>query len=261
MPGLERPGRRAGGERLEHRGLDFEETLAVHEAPHRGHHRRAAPEHLAGARVPEEIQIALPVAGVAVGEAVPLLGQRQQGLRQEDQRVRPHGEFVGPGPEHGPGHAHPVPEVERLRDREVALGEHVAPDVDLERSRPFGKAQERGLAERPDRNDPAAHAHGPLRLRDRFEPRPVQIAERLRRLLQGVGGGEPARPGRNAELFDLGQLPAAVPLVPVHGRFAVRGVVAHVPSASGAAASPVFPRRLTTPSSTAWTKDVESSPA
>ena len=232
MPGLERPRRRPGGEWLEHRRLDFQKTLAVHEAAHRRNHRGPAAEHLAGPRIPEQVQVALPVAGVPVGKAVPLLGERQEGLRQEGEGVGANGQFPRAGPEHGAGDPHPIPEVQPLRDREVALGKHVAPNMDLERSGSFGKAQEGRLSERPDRDNPPGDPHRPIRVRNGFERGRIQIRVGLRSLFQGVGGGEAVRPGGHSEVFDLGQLPPPVPLVPVHGLLATFRDLAHEPCSS-----------------------------
>ena len=91
----ERPRHGPAGDRLHHRGLDLDVAALVEEAAHRGDHRAAHHEDAAHLGVREQVEVALAVAGLDVGEPVPLLRRRQQRLREQreladlDARARP----------------------------------------------------------------------------------------------------------------------------------------------------------------------------
>ena len=132
----ERPRQRAAGDRLHHRRLDLEVAARRHELADRGDDPAAGLEDAARVGVDDEVEVALPVADLDVGQAVPLLGQRQQALRQEVQPRRPDRELVGLGAEQPPFDADPVAEIEQLEDLEIELRQRVLPDVDLYLRRP-----------------------------------------------------------------------------------------------------------------------------
>ena len=113
-------------------------------------------EHAPRIGVDDEIEVALPVADLDVGQAVPLLRQRQQALREEVQPRRPDRELVGLGPEQAPLDADPVAEIEQLEDLEIELRQRVLPDVDLQLRVAVRQDQEVRLAEGADREDAAA---------------------------------------------------------------------------------------------------------
>ena len=84
MVGDERPRQRAAVERLQHRRLDLEEAALVEEARGpRATSRRAQDEQLARLLVGEQVELAVAVARLDVGEAVVLVGRRAQRLRQQ----------------------------------------------------------------------------------------------------------------------------------------------------------------------------------
>ena len=76
------------------------------------------PEDLAGALVGLEVDVALPVAGLDVGEPAVLVGRRQQRLGQQRELADADGELAAPGGHHGPGDADPVAAVQLV---EVAV--------------------------------------------------------------------------------------------------------------------------------------------
>ena len=115
----ERAGERTAGDRLHHRRLDFEEAARRHERANRGDHAAPSLEYPARFGVDHEIQIALAVPNLDVGQPVPLLGKGQQALREEVQPGRPDGQLVGLGAEQPPLDANPVAEIEQLEDLEV----------------------------------------------------------------------------------------------------------------------------------------------
>ena len=153
---LERPRQRAAGNRLHHRRLDFEIPARRHERADRGDHAASRLEDPARIRIDDEVEIALPIADLDVGQAVPLLRQRQQALGEEVQPRRPDRELVGFRPEQAAFDADPVAEVEQLEDLEVERRQRVLPDVDLDPGKAVGQDEEVRLPERPDREDAAA---------------------------------------------------------------------------------------------------------
>ena len=86
--------RRAAVDRLQDRRLDLDEPLGIEEAPHLGDHARARHEQLARLLVGHQVELALAVARLDVGQPVVLLGRRPQRLRQQrprvDRRARAH---------------------------------------------------------------------------------------------------------------------------------------------------------------------------
>ncbi len=79
----ERLGQGAAVERLQHRRLDLDEAARVEEAADGGDDPRALEEHLARVVVGDQVEVALAVARLDVGEAVVLLGQRAQRLAEQ----------------------------------------------------------------------------------------------------------------------------------------------------------------------------------
>ncbi len=80
---LERLGRGATGNGLQHRGFHFEETALVEEAADVRDHLRTHAEGLAHILVDDQVDVALAVALLGVGQAVELVRQRTQRLGQQ----------------------------------------------------------------------------------------------------------------------------------------------------------------------------------
>ena len=74
--GDERPRGRAAVERLQDRRLDLDEARVVEEAADRGDHLRAGDEDRARLLVGDQVELAVAMAGLDVGEAVVLVGRR-----------------------------------------------------------------------------------------------------------------------------------------------------------------------------------------
>ena len=97
---LEWPGDGAARDRLHHRRLDLQEAARVEEPPQRRDEPRAEQEDRADVGVHDEVHVTLPIAGLHVLEAVPLLGQRPQRLREEAPRLDVDRELAGARAEH-----------------------------------------------------------------------------------------------------------------------------------------------------------------
>ncbi len=83
MVGAEGPGGGASGDGLHHRGLHLDIPALIEKAPDRLQHLGALDEDLTHIGVHEEIDIALPVAELHVGQAVILLRQGQHRLGEK----------------------------------------------------------------------------------------------------------------------------------------------------------------------------------
>ena len=84
----ERLRRGAADERVHRRRLDLEEAVLVEDLASGADDVAARPEHVRHGRVGDEVDVALAVAQLHVGQAVPLLGQRAVRLGQQAQAPR-----------------------------------------------------------------------------------------------------------------------------------------------------------------------------
>ena len=75
-------GRGTARQRVHHRCFDFHEAERVHELPNELNDLRALSKHLANFGVHDQVDIALAVALLGVGEAGPFFGQRAQAFGQ-----------------------------------------------------------------------------------------------------------------------------------------------------------------------------------
>ena len=115
--GDERAGRRPAGDRVQDRRLDLEVAAVLEEAAGERDQPAAQPEGGPGLLGDPQVDVALAVAGVGVGEAVPLVGELAPGLGQQHPLLDADRQLAGPGGHHLPRDAHPVTQ----RERAVAL--------------------------------------------------------------------------------------------------------------------------------------------
>ncbi len=115
----------------------------------------ALAEDLADLGVDNQVEIALAIAGFDVGQAVPLLRQRQQRLGQQLQRFGPQGELAGLGPEGYADDADNVADVELTVESEGCFAELFLGDVYLAATAAVLQLQEGRLAEVAAGHDPA----------------------------------------------------------------------------------------------------------
>src|SRR3972149_5948107 len=112
----------APGNGLHHRRLDLEEAARVEEGPQRLDEPRLQDERLAHARVDHKVHVPMPVPGLDILEAVPLLRQRAQGLGQELEPLHGHRELPGSRPEQLAGDADEIADAE-IREERVAVAQ------------------------------------------------------------------------------------------------------------------------------------------
>ena len=108
----------------EHRASRPRRTPVGELAPDRGDRGEADGEDAARVLVDDEVDVALAEAGVDVGEAVPLVGQRAQRLGQELEAVDLDRQLALAGRHHGAVDADPVAEVEGVEGVVRVVAEH-----------------------------------------------------------------------------------------------------------------------------------------
>ena len=109
--------------------------------------------------VGDQVEVALAVARLDVGEAVPLLRQRPQRLGEHAELLRVDGQLVGLGAERRADDADEVAEVGLLEAREGVLADRVALHVDLQPAVAIVQMEKRGLAEVALGDDAPGEAH------------------------------------------------------------------------------------------------------
>ena len=144
--GDERARRRAAVERLQDRRLDLDEAGVVEEAAHRGDHLGPRDEHGAALLAREQVDLALPVARLDVGQPVVLVGRRAHRLGEQREAVELERELAAAGAEDGAVGADQVAEVEVEELRHRRLAQHVHARVQLHPPGAVDEVEERGLA-------------------------------------------------------------------------------------------------------------------
>src|SRR5664280_2872251 len=215
--GDEGSGGRSTVHRLQHRGLHLDESPALQRRPNRPHGGAAHLEHPACVRVDDQVEVALPDAGLRVGQPAELLRQRPQRLGGEHPAVGQHAELTSPRCDHLSFDADVVAEVdvglpvgERIRTQPVQAEHH------LQVAAAVAQGGEAELAPEPVQHHSTRHTdvlagHGvggqcgePLaqrRVRGRARkaarvridaggPQSVELVSADLHLLRGVGGPE-----------------------------------------------------------------------
>ena len=104
----ERLSRSAALNGLQNGGLDLHVAVGLHKAAEGGENLRALAEGLANVVVGDQVNIALTIAGLLVGEAVELLGQRANGLGKQGRALGGDGKLAALGAHDHAGHAQDV---------------------------------------------------------------------------------------------------------------------------------------------------------
>ena len=142
----ERSRRRAAGDRLHHRRLDLREIERVQEATDETNEHAAAPKHLARLLAHDEVDVALPQLHLGVGDAVPLLRQRPQRLREQLELRDVHRQLTGLALDDLAARADDVAQVPLLELAVQLLAEPVALDHQLDLARAVLQSHEADAA-------------------------------------------------------------------------------------------------------------------
>jgi hypothetical protein len=156
--GDERPGGGAAGNELHHGGLHLHEAAPVEEAADVAHHPGAGLEHPARVRVHDQIEIALPILGLLIGQPVVLLRQAAAGPWRAARSAGLHGQLALVGAHQRAAHADDVADVPELLERRVGVvTDVVAAHVTLNLAAAVLQGDEAGLAHDPAQHDAPGH--------------------------------------------------------------------------------------------------------
>ena len=143
----ERTRGRTAGDRVQHRCLHLDVTTVLEKPAQRGDDAKANVEHAPGFVVGDEVDVALPVARVDIGEAVPLVGQLARGAGQHLERLHPDRELTLLGLHHRAARTHPVAAADVITEpRELAVTEVGLAHEQLELTGPVAQRDEDQLS-------------------------------------------------------------------------------------------------------------------
>ena len=199
--GGERPGVGAARDRLQHRSLELDESALVEHAAHRAQHRRACQEVPAGLLVGDQVQVAPALLQVGVLQAVPLLGQRPQRLREHRPSIGEHAELALARRADAAGDPDDVAEVDLAEQREEVVGQVRAARDDLQVAGAIAQHEELQLAD-------VALAHHASGHGDDVAGDRVGFEVRVRGAHVGRRGGSPT-PSARSSVSANGGMPAA----------------------------------------------------
>ncbi|KAF5035845.1 hypothetical protein DSECCO2_581370 [anaerobic digester metagenome] len=132
MVGGERPGVRAAVDRLQGGGLELQVVPLKEELPEERYDPAPGPERLAALFVHDQVDVALPVAGLDVLEPVELLGEGADRFCEELEPVDPDGELPHLRPEGVADDADDVSRVDVLPEEiELLFSEVVLAKIEL----------------------------------------------------------------------------------------------------------------------------------
>ena len=117
---------------MHHRGFDFEIAARDEEFAHRLHDRRAGDKHAPRLGAGDQVDIALPVFLLLVGEAVEFFRQGPQRLRQQAQVGDLDRQLAGPGLEQRAARADDVAQVPVLESVVRVGAQRIGGDVELD---------------------------------------------------------------------------------------------------------------------------------
>ena len=151
--------RRAAGDGLHHGRLDFGEVEQLEETAHFTDDLAALEQDLAGVFADDHVDVALAVALLDVGEAVPLAGDGAQRLRKDAEIGELGGLFAGARGEQGPLAADKIADIEELPEGEL-VAEALHLGIDLELTGFILDVSEDVLAHLALGDEPSGDAHG-----------------------------------------------------------------------------------------------------
>jgi len=165
--GDERLGGRATRDGLEHRGLHFHEPAVLEPATHEAQQAAAQRERAPAVLVGPQVDVALAVAQVHVGDPPPLVAEPAPRLGEQDPLVDLDRQLAGAGLDRRAGGADPIADAQFGERGEV--GGHGGQGEQLDRPRAVAQLGEGQPALRADEHQAPGHAGDPARLRPRLE--------------------------------------------------------------------------------------------
>ena len=116
----ERLCRCASGNGMHHRSLHLQEPSFDQEGSDSGDDPASSSEDLVDLRIGDQINVALPIPGLDVGQPMPFFGQRAKGLTEKGQVMNLDREFVRLGTKQRSGDPDPVAKIQ-LFDNGIGL--------------------------------------------------------------------------------------------------------------------------------------------
>ena len=168
-----------------------------------------------GLDVHDQVGVALTESGVDVGEPVPLVGQRADGLREKLDVLGLHRQLTLAGRHDRAVHADPVTEVEPFDGGERLVADHGFRHEELDLAGAVANRREDEFARVAQQHDAAGHGDALVGFDTRF-----QLAPRRTDLGHGVRAVEAVRIRRAAcrsHLFELGEPPCLLGGEPTPG--------------------------------------------
>ena len=138
MMGHERFGLGAAGDRLHHGGLHLHEATVAQEFTDQADDFHPFAEDVPAFRGDDQVNIALAIAGLDIGQAVPFLGQGTQGFGDHDQLVGHDRELIGLGLEQLAFNADNIADIPFLEGGKLLFAHGVLFNIDLDLARVIG---------------------------------------------------------------------------------------------------------------------------
>ena len=157
MVGDERPRRGSPGDGLHHGSFHFHVAALVQESAQRLDQPAALDEDLAHFGIDDQVDIALAIAEFHVGQAVPLLRQRQQILGEQGQFIDVHGQLARAGAEQIAAGADVIADIEQLEQLKALFADGIFFYVKLQPLSVLLQVQEAGLPHQAQRHDASGH--------------------------------------------------------------------------------------------------------
>ncbi len=144
---------------MHHRRFNLYISARIEKAPQLLNNLRAGNKHLSRFVVGNQVQIALPVAQLNVGQPMPLFWKGQQRLGKKCQLVNPDGKFVGFRAEEMSANADQIAKIQKVKKPKAALADNVFLYIDLYALAGTLQMRKSRLAHQPERNKPPRHAY------------------------------------------------------------------------------------------------------
>ena len=171
MVGFKRPGIGPAGHALQHGRFDLQEIPGIEPAAHGAHHQGAAAEGFAGVGRHDQIEVALAVALLHIGQAMPLIGQGLEALGEHGPALHLHRQLAAVGAAQGAFHTDQIAGIHQAG--EVGKGFGILRNLrfqgglfnkELDGAGLIGQGEEGQFAHHPAGHHPAGHGHGHIAL-------------------------------------------------------------------------------------------------
>ena len=154
----ERPRRGTAGDGVHHRRFHFQEALADQEGADGLDDPAARDEDALDLRVGDQVHVALPVAGLHIGQAVPFFRERAQGLAEQRELFHFDRQLVRLGPKERAADTDPVTDVQQFRQGKALITQDVFFQVHLDGIHAVLEGGEGSLAEPAQGGHPAGES-------------------------------------------------------------------------------------------------------